>query len=145
MMKPFQCAAALYALVMVAFGAQKPNILFLMTDSMDGKLFATFSLTLLAIVSTNKTQKKGRNMDPTSAQYPLMNMPNLRGIASQGVTFTRHYTNSPQCVPGRSALFSGRRTDNTRAFNNALGFMMSSGYSVDPKTGKVSHSLKGSF
>ena len=55
-------------------GAKQPNIIFLMTDSMDG-----------------------RNMDPTSNQYSLIDMPNLRNVANEGVQFVRTYTSSPQC------------------------------------------------
>eukprot|EP01083_Nonionella_stella_P225373 801301_1 len=61
-----------------------------------------------------------------------MNMPNLRRIANLGTQFIRHYTNSPQCVPGRTTFFTGRRIDQTKTFNNGLGFgMMSDGKTVD--------------
>ena len=90
--------------------AYKPNILFIMCDSMDG-----------------------RNMDPTALQYSLMDMPNLRTLALKGSIFTNHYASSPQCVPGRTTLFSGRRTDQQRGFNNGMGWAMSiNGSRVDP-------------
>ena len=91
-----------------------PNILFLMCDSMDG-----------------------RNMDPTSYQYSLMNMPTLRGIASQGVNFIRTYTNSPQCVPGRSAFMTGRHTHLQGGYSNNLGFAMSSNGTLDSQCVKL--------
>eukprot|EP01084_Bolivina_argentea_P129140 228126_1 len=97
------------------YAANQPNILFLMCDSMDG-----------------------RNMDPTALQYPLMNMPNLRHLAEKGSVFTRHYCSSPQCVPGRTALFSGRRTDQQKGFNNGMGWAMKvDGITLDPSCLKL--------
>eukprot|EP01084_Bolivina_argentea_P070207 127654_1 len=99
---------ALFWMICMAFAVisaqqQQPNIIFLMCDSMDG-----------------------RNMDPTSFQYNLMHMPNLRSIADQGVSFVRHYTNSPKCVPGRVAMFTGRRIDQIKTFGNKMGLAMDS-------------------
>ena len=90
---------------------RRPNVIFIMTDSMDG-----------------------RSLDPLSAQYSLLNMPNLRNLAKQGVSFVRHYSNSPQCVPGRCAMYSGRHTHHTFALNNNFGFAMASdGVTLDTK------------
>eukprot|EP01084_Bolivina_argentea_P129137 228122_1 len=101
-------------LATITFSADKPNILFLMCDSMDG-----------------------RNMDPTAHQYPLMNMPNLRALAESGSVFTRHYASSPQCVPGRTTLFSGRRIDQSGGYNNGMGWgMTTNGEQVDPECKK---------
>ena len=80
---------------------QQPNFLFLMVDSMDG-----------------------RNMDPTSSVYNTMQMPNLRAIADEGTQFINHYTNSPQCVPGRSCLITGRRIDQIRTWSNEMGIAL---------------------
>eukprot|EP01084_Bolivina_argentea_P198826 340338_1 len=89
---------------------KKPNILFLQVDEMDG-----------------------RNMDPTvPSQYNVISMPNLRNMAKNGVQFIRTYTNSPQCVAARTALWSGRRNNDIHVYNNAMGFAMSSdGKTVD--------------
>ena len=62
-------------------------------------------------------------MDPTAPQYDLMEMPNLRALASKSVSFIRHYTNSPQCVPGRVAMFTGRRIDEIKAFGNQMSLV----------------------
>lgn len=86
----------------------KPNILFFMCDSMDG-----------------------RNMDPTTQQYSLINMPTLHSLSSQGVNFIRTYTNSPQCVPGRCAMMTGRHTHHQGAYSNNLGFALSSNGTMD--------------
>ena len=91
-----------------SIASNMPNILFLMCDSMDG-----------------------RNMDPTTQQYSLINMPTLRSIASQGVNFIRTYTNAPQCVPGRSAMMTGRHTHHQGAYSNNLGFGLSSNGTLD--------------
>jgi len=73
-------------------------------------------------------------MDPTSTQFPLMSMPNLRSLAAQGTTLTRHYASSPQCVPGRTTLFSGRRIDESGGYNNGMGWgLTSDGAAVDPQ------------
>ena len=51
----------------------KPNILFLMCDSMDGRV-----------------------LDPTSPVYKRLEMPNLRALAARGVNFVNTYAASPQ-------------------------------------------------
>ncbi len=69
-----------------------PHIVFLMCDEMDGRV-----------------------LDPASPLYGLQHMPNLRALAARGVQFARAYANSPQCVPSRSSMLSGRRASQTRA------------------------------
>lgn len=66
----------------------RPNILFLMCDSMDGRV-----------------------LDPTSDVSQKLEMPNLRKLAAEGVNFIRTYAASPQCVPSRATMFAGRRID----------------------------------
>eukprot|EP01084_Bolivina_argentea_P244724 409918_1 len=91
----------LYTIVTV--WGKKPNIIFLMVDQMDG-----------------------RNMDRgASDQYNAIQMPNLRNLAQKGTQFVRHYTNGPQCVPGRSVLWLGRRTNDIHVYNNAFGISSS--------------------
>ena len=88
---------------------KKPNILFLNVDEMEGRV-----------------------MDPTAPdQYNAVFMPNLRSMASQGTQFIRHYTNGPQCVCGRSVLWTGRRTHDIHVFNNAFGIAAFSNGTVD--------------
>eukprot|EP01084_Bolivina_argentea_P192347 330242_1 len=89
------------AAIKIADEYQQPNFLFLMVDSMDG-----------------------RNLDPTNEIYGAMQMPNLRKIAEQGTQFVNHYTNSPQCVPGRTCHFTGRRTDQIRTWSNEMGIAL---------------------
>ena len=100
--------AALLLIINGIYAAKQPNIIFLMTDSMDG-----------------------RNLDPTSSQYSLMDMHNLRDLANKGTNMIRTYTNSPQCVPGRTTFLSGLRTDETKTFSNNMGFAAASNGSID--------------
>lgn len=83
--------AALAAPISAVGGApsssSRPNILFLFADEMDGRIF-----------------------DPESPQLKPP-MPNLHKLAESGAVFTVAYNQSPQCVPSRSALLVGLRTD----------------------------------
>lgn len=76
----------------------RPNIIFLMCDSMDGRV-----------------------LDPTSPVYSRLEMPNLRKLAVRGVNFINTYAASPQCVPSRTTMFTGRRIDQTKTYNNGQG------------------------
>ena len=63
--------------------AKKPNVLFLMCDSMDGRV-----------------------MDPRSPVYERLEMPNLRRLMTHRVN-CGHGAASPQCVPSRTTMFAG--------------------------------------
>jgi len=76
----------------------KHNILFLMSDSMDGRV-----------------------LDPTSPVYKRLEMPNLRKLAAQGANFIRTYAAAPQCVPSRTTMFAGRHTHEIKAWSNSQG------------------------
>ena len=86
----------------------QPNVLFLMCDSMDGRV-----------------------LDPTSPVSKRLQMPNLRALASTGVNFLNTYAASPQCVPSRTSMFTGRRTDQTATWSNEQGV------AVIPETGSL--------
>ena len=86
----------------------QPNILFLMCDSMDGRV-----------------------LDPTSTVSSFVQMPNLRKLASRGTNFINTYAASPQCVPSRTTMFTGRRIDQTRTWSNEQGV------AGIPSTGKL--------
>jgi hypothetical protein len=90
--------ATLAVPAMVMATPPPPNILFLMCDSMDGRV-----------------------IDPTSPVSKMVATPNLDQLATTGVNFIRTYAASPQCVPSRTSMLAGRRTDQIRAFSNGNG------------------------
>jgi arylsulfatase A-like enzyme len=62
----------------------KPNIVFLVVESTDGR-----------------TWQRGYSDD-------LIPMPAIRGLQEHGVAFHRHYSNAPVCCPSRATFWSGR-------------------------------------
>ena len=87
---------------------RRPNILFLMADEMDGRI-----------------------LDPASPQVKPP-MPNLDRLAAAGVRFTTTYNQAPQCVPSRSAMMTGLRTDQIGVYDNFVGGIAINGSSNDP-------------
>merc|ERR1712195_184647 len=111
LMSPRLCLAAMAISLVAALPvSNKHNILFLMCDSMDGRV-----------------------LDPSSPVWDRMAMPNLRQLASEGTNFVRTYAESPQCVPSRASMFTGRYTHEIKAWSNEQGVagIPSSGQ-VDP-------------
>merc|ERR1712195_59792 len=85
LMSPRLCLAAMAISLVAALPvSNKHNILFLMCDSMDGRV-----------------------LDPTSAISSNLDLPYMWSLASQGVNFASHYSNNPQCAPSRSSMFAG--------------------------------------
>ena len=73
-----------------------PNVLWLQVDSMDGRL-----------------------IDPTSPYYDKLLLPEFKKrFVSAGAAFVRHYTNSPQCVPSRTSMLTGRYCSDVGTTNN---------------------------
>jgi len=70
----------------------KPNIVFIMCDSMDGRAMGC--------------------MGQAAAHTP-----NLDRLASEGALFTDAYTNNPICTPARASMLSGLYTFNCKAWN----------------------------
>ena len=92
----------LLILLCLCFGSilgedEHPNIIFLMCDSMDGRI-----------------------LDPTSDVSARVEMPNLRKLASRGVNFINTYAESPQCAPSRTTMFTGRHIHKIKSYNNAI-------------------------
>ena len=48
-------------------------------------------------------------------------------MAAAGATFTRTYSQSPQCVPSRSAMMAGVRTDQIEVYDNFVGIVATNG------------------
>ena len=94
---------ALCAATAAVAGARAPNIIWLQGDSMDGRLF-----------------------DPTDPDLGSKLL--LEGFddwAAQGVTFARHFTNSPQCVPSRTSMMTGMHVHDALTPNNGQGLAFS--------------------
>ena len=112
------CAMTAAAAPKVAAGVgavgSKPSILFLFSDEMDGRI-----------------------LDPNSPQTkpPL---PNLHRLATSGAVFTQTYSQSPQCVPSRSAMMVGLRTDQIEVYDNFVGIASTNGEATTPDPDCVS-------
>ncbi|CAE7228634.1 unnamed protein product [Symbiodinium necroappetens] len=52
-------------------------------------------------------------------------------FVKQGTNFVRSYANSPQCVPSRSSMCTGRRTDQIEARSNEKGLAASEDGTLD--------------
>ena len=77
---------------------KKPNIIFIESDSMDGRAFGSMGFS------------------------PLKNStPAMDSLAREGTIFEQAYTSSPICVCSRASMFSGRYIFNCHAWNNYKG------------------------
>ena len=52
------------------------------------------------------------------AGHPIVRTPALDDLASQGVRFTKHYSQAAPCAPGRAALYTGTYQMNNRVVAN---------------------------
>ena len=75
----------------------RPNILILMVDQLNGTLF------------------------PDGPQ-PWLHAPNLKSLAQNSTRFTNAYTASPLCAPGRASFMAGQLPSRTRVYDNAAEF-----------------------
>ena len=76
---------------------QKPNILILMVDQLNGTLFP-------------------------DGPADWLHAPNLKRLAARSVRFANAYTGSPLCAPGRASFMSGQLPSRTRVYDNAAEF-----------------------
>ena len=53
--------------------------------------------------------------------HPVAKTPNIDRLAREGVRFTQHYSNGPECTPTRTALLTGRYQQRTRGLECAIG------------------------
>ena len=83
---------------------RRPNIIWLQADSVDGRLF-----------------------DPTDTiMYSKLLIDAVRtNYLDLGVQFSRHYTNSPQCVPSRTSMVTSRYIHDSWTPNNGQGLARS--------------------
>ena len=78
----------------------KPNILIVMVDQLNGKLFE-------------------------NGPKPFLHAPHLKNLAKSSVCFSTCYTASPLCAPGRASFMSGQLPSRTRVYDNAAEFASS--------------------
>ncbi|MDI6027202.1 choline-sulfatase [Corticibacterium sp. UT-5YL-CI-8] len=76
---------------------QRPNILILMADQLNGTLFP-------------------------DGPAPFLHAPNLRALAARSARFANTYTASPLCAPARASFMSGQLPSRTRVYDNAAEF-----------------------
>ncbi len=88
--------------------SQRPNILFVQVDSMDGRAMGCMGHPSL----TGAT-------------------PNIDRLAAEGVLFENAYTNCPICCPSRSSMWSGLHTHRCEAWNNYKGLSRTTPTFVD--------------
>lgn len=79
----------------------KPNILIFMVDQLNGTLF-----------------EEGRPAD-------FLHTPHLKALADRSARFSRNYTASPLCGPGRASFMSGQLPSRTMVYDNAAEFSSS--------------------
>lgn len=77
---------------------ERPNIIFVQVDSMDGR----------AMDCMDHPSMKGAT-------------PNFDRLARQGVLFRQAYCNSPICCPSRASMWSGQYTHHCEGWNNYKG------------------------
>jgi len=77
--------------------ADKPNILVLMADQLNGTLFP-------------------------DGPVDWLHAPNLKALAARSARFSNAYTGSPLCAPGRASYMSGQLPHRTRVYDNAAEF-----------------------
>ncbi|MBC8355902.1 MAG: sulfatase-like hydrolase/transferase [Planctomycetes bacterium] len=53
--------------------------------------------------------------------HPVAKTPNIDQLAKQGVRFTQHYSNGPECSPTRTALLTGRYQQRVGGLECAIG------------------------
>ena len=75
----------------------RPNILVLMVDQLNGKLFP-------------------------DGPADFLHAPNLKKLAARSWRFANNYTASPLCAPGRASFMSGQLPRRTRVYDNAAEF-----------------------
>jgi choline-sulfatase len=80
--------------------AQKPNILIIMVDQLNGTLFP-------------------------DGPADWLHAPNLKKLAARSTRFKNAYTASPLCAPGRASFMSGQLPSATGVYDNAAEFASS--------------------
>ncbi|MWB79277.1 choline-sulfatase [Pseudooceanicola sp. 216_PA32_1] len=77
--------------------ADRPNILIVMVDQLNGTLFP-------------------------DGPAPWLHAPHLKRLAARSARFANAYTGSPLCAPGRASFMAGQLPRRTRVYDNAAEF-----------------------
>jgi choline-sulfatase len=77
--------------------SERPNILIVMVDQLNGTLFP-------------------------DGPAEWLHAPHLKALAARSVRFANSYTGSPLCAPGRASFMSGQLPHRTRVYDNAAEF-----------------------
>lgn len=78
----------------------KPNILIIMVDQLNGKLFP-------------------------DGPADFLHAPHLKALAARSAKFRNNYTSSPLCAPARASFMAGQLPSRTRVYDNAAEYVSS--------------------
>ena len=73
---------------------EKPNILIIMVDQLNGTFFP-------------------------DGPADFLHAPNLKALARRSARFVNNYTSSPLCAPARASCWAGQVPSRTRVYDNA--------------------------
>lgn len=76
----------------------RPNILIVMVDQLNGKLFP-------------------------DGPADFLHAPNLKALAARSARFVNNYTSSPLCAPARASFMAGQLPSRTRVYDNAAEYV----------------------
>jgi choline-sulfatase len=90
-------AGALFSQAAASAQRRRPNILFICSDEHTGTYMGCQG-------------------------HPLLRTPNMDRLAARGTLFRNAYSNAPVCVPGRTALMTGRFASDVDSYSNSTCF-----------------------
>lgn len=79
---------------------KRPNILIIMVDQLNGKLFP-------------------------DGPADFLHAPHLKSLAARSARFRNNYTSSPLCAPARASFMAGQLPSRTRVYDNAAEYISS--------------------
>jgi hypothetical protein len=88
------------ALERFEMSVEKPNILIIMVDQLNGTFFP-------------------------DGPADFLHAPNLKALAARSARFVNNYTSSPLCAPARASMMAGQLPSRTRVYDNAAEYASS--------------------